>query len=409
MMGTPKNYLLVSSVASLFSSAAVIDVGIGFQVWYAVMAVNFLLFAWLGAVRFRPGMWLLAAALLASGAVGWLQHTDTLTLFAKQFAGILASAFYFSCYYRLTGDDPIPPFRLYVRAAYYVSIAGIVIIFVRVPFDNELPRLQSVLSEPSMFALVTLPAAYYCLDRYRQERTCGRELAVIGAALLLSRSSVGYLGLLFLLTLFFARSWSRALTGLAVVAATGASLYAASADFRIRLDDTLRAAGEGTVEDANLSTFALVSNALVTVRVLSLHPWAGNGLGSHLLSHNAYIGDVPGVAAFENMILRGQTTMEQLNAADANSLLLRLLSETGIAGVLAAGLFIRRYKAPHSGERAAINHAILIYFFAKLLRAGHYFPPEEFFFVFAYCLTGSRALVSRRPRRVVAAPLEASI
>jgi hypothetical protein len=394
MMGTPKNYLLVSTTAGLFSSAAVIDFGIGFELWYAVMAVNFLLFVWMGAVRFRPGMWLLAAALLASGAAGILQHTDTVTLFAKQFAGILASVFYFSCYYRLTGDDPSGPFRLYVRAAYYVSLAGLAIVFVRVPFDGELPRLQSVLAEPSMFALVTLPAAYYCVDRYRQERTWGRELVVIGAALLLSRSSVGYLGLLFLLALFFARSWSRALAGLAVVAVTGASLYAASEDFRIRLDDTVRAAGEGTVEDANLSTFALVSNALVTTRVLSLHPWAGNGLGSHLLSHRAYIADVPGVAAFENMMLRGQTTMEQLNAADASSLLLRLLSETGIAGVLAVGLFIGRYKAPRGGERAAINYAVLIYCFAKLLRAGHYFSPEEFFFVFAYCLTGPRPAVA---------------
>jgi hypothetical protein len=408
MIGTPKNYLLVSTTAGLFSSAAVIDVGIGFQFWYALMAVNFLFFAWMGAVRFRPGMWLLAAALLASGAVGFFQHTNTVTLFAKQFAGILASVFYFSCYYRLMGDDPTRAFRLYVRAAYYVAIAGLAIVLVRIPFDGELPRLQSILSEPAEFALITLPAAYYCLDRYRHERTWGRELAVLSAALLLSRSSVGYLGLLFLLTLFFARSWARALAGLAVVAVTGASLYAASADFRLRVDDTLHAAGEGTVEDANLSTFALVSNALITTRVLALHPWAGNGLGSHLLSHNAYIADVPGVAAFENMMLRGQTTMDQLNAADANSLLLRLLSETGIAGVLAVGLFIGRYKARHGGERAAINSAVLIYVFAKLLRGGHYFTPEEFFFVFAYCLTGARVL-ALRPARPAVAVLEAAI
>ena len=350
MMGSPKNYLLVSSIAGMFSSAAVIDVGIGFQLWYALMAVNFLLLAWMGALRFRRGMWLLAAALLVSGGLGCWQHTTTATLFAKQFAGILTSVFYFSCYYRLAGDDPTGPFRLYVRAAYYVSIAGLAIIVVRIPFDGELPRLQSVLSEPAMFALVTLPAAYYCLDRYRQERTWGRELVVIGAALVLSRSSVGYLGLLFLLSLFFARSWTRALGGLAIVVVTGVSLYAASADFRIRLDDTVRAAREGTVQDANLSTFALAINALVTTRVLSLHPWAGNGLGSHLLSHQAYIGDVPGVAKFEEMVLHDRYTMDQLNAADANSLLLRLFSETGVLGVILVAIFIVRRRAPRGGR-----------------------------------------------------------
>jgi len=209
--------------------------------------------------------------------------------------------------------------------------------------------------------------------------------------------------------LFFARSWTRAIGGLAVVAVTGASIYATSADFRIRFDDTVRAAVEGTVQNANLSTFALISNAFVTSQVISEHPIAGNGLGSHLLSHNVYIGDVPGVAAFEKMDFRGQATMEQLNAADANSLLLRLLSETGLAGLLAVGLFIAHYRAPRGGERAAINSAILVYFFAKLLRAGHYFPPEEFFFVFAYCLTGPVVRRSPAPRRAIAAPLEAAI
>jgi hypothetical protein len=409
MMRTPKEYLLASTIACLFSSAAIIHGAVGFEAWYVLMAVNFLLFAWLGAVRVRPGMFVLAAALLASGAVGYLQHTDTTALFAKQFLGITLSALYFSSYYHLAGDDPVRCFRHYVRAAYYVSIVGILRMAVEWCIEGKFPRLQSVLAEPSMFALVTLPAAYYCCERYRTHRTWGKELAVLVAALLLSQSSVGFLGILFGLGLFFSRSLPRALAGIAVAAVAGVVLYSASAAFRLRVDDTLHAAEEVNVEDTNLSTFALVSNAFVTSQVMAEHPIAGNGLGSHLLSHDAYIADVPGIASFENMMLSGQTTMDHLNAADANSLLLRLLSETGIAGVLAVLLFIGRYKAPRGGERAAINHAILIYFFAKLLRAGHYFNPEEFFFVFAYCLTGPSVRRSPSPSHAIAAPLEASV
>jgi len=408
MMRTPKQYLLASTIACVFSSAAVVQGAVGFEAWYAVMAVNFLLFAWLGAIHVRHGMILLAVALLASGTAGLLQHTDNGSLFVKQFLGITVCALYFSCYYHLAGDDAAACFRHYVRAAYYVSIAGFVLVLVRAPFESTFPRLQSVLGEPAMFALVTLPAAYYCFDRYWHERTHGRELAVLSLALLLSRSSLGFLALLFAVVVFFGRSWTRAAAGVLLAGGVGFLLYSASPELRIRVDDTLRAARDATVEDASLSTFALVSNAFVTAQVLAEHPIAGNGLGSHLLSHDAYIADVPGVAAFENMTFRGQATMEQLNAADANSLLLRLLSETGIAGVLAVLLFIGCYIAPRGGERAAINHAILIYFFAKLLRAGHYFSPEEFFFVFAYCLTGPCRRRSPAPRPAIAR-LEAAL
>jgi hypothetical protein len=388
---TPREYLIASSVAGLFSSGAFMDVGFDFQLWYAVLALNLLLFAWLGALRVRAGMWALAAVLALSGATGYAQGTDTPALFAKQFAGILASALYFSCLYQLAGDDVPLLFRRYVRAACFVAIAGIALIFVELPFEGALPRLQSFLPEPSMFALVTLPAAYYCLDRYRSAGTHGAALAVLGAGLLLSRSSVGYLGLLFGLGLFFARSFWRAVV---LVGAMAFALYAASSDFRLRLDDTVRAAGNLTVEEANLSTFALASNTFVTARVLETHPLTGNGLGSHLLSHRSYIGDVPGVALFESMILHGRQTMDQLNAADANSLFLRLLSETGLIGLGLVIVFIARYRAAPGGEAGAINRAVLVYFFAKLLRAGHYFSPEQFFFVFAYCLTGRRAEAS---------------
>jgi hypothetical protein len=395
MIGTPRQYLLWSTVAGLFSSAAVVELGVDLYLWYPLMAVNLLLFVWLGAVRVRPGMWALAAVLALSGAVGLAQGSDTARLFAKQFLGILASVFYFSCFFRMAGDDAAACFRAYVRAAYWVAIVGVARMLVSIPFEGELPRLQSVLSEPAMFALTTLPAAFYCLDRYRRERAYGKELAVIGAALLLSRSSVGYLGIVFGLCVFFSRSWTRAAAGVVLAGGVGGALYAASSDFRTRVDDTLRAAQDLTVEDANLSTYALVSNAFVTARVLAEHPVAGNGLGSHLLSHNAMILDVPGVAMFESMILHDKKTMDQLNAADANSLLLRLLSETGIAGVAGVLFFLFRFRSPEPGEARAIHRAVLVYFFAKLLRAGHYFSPEQYFFVFAYCLTGARSAVAR--------------
>jgi len=64
--------------------------------------------------------------------------------------------------------------------------------------------------------------------------------------------------------------------------------------------------------------------------------------------------------------------------------------------VLLVLAFLVRFQAPPEGEARAVHLAVLVYFFAKLLRAGHYFSPEEFFFVFAYCLTarGAREVVA---------------
>ena len=39
---------------------------------------------------------------------------------------------------------------------------------------------------------------------------------------------------------------------------------------------------------------------------------------------------------------------------------------------------------PLQTRPGTINTAVLIYLILKLIRAGHYFPPEFFFFVFAY-------------------------
>jgi hypothetical protein len=148
----------------------------------------------------------------------------------------------------------------------------------------------------------------------------------------------------------------------------------------MRVVDTVVAIQKSDVEDANLSTFALVSNMFVTAQVFDDSPILGHGLGSHPLSHARYLEEIPGIQSFIDM------DAERLNATDAASLFLRSLSELGLVGLLGILVFIWYFHVPGDGLPAQISNAILIYFFLKLLRSGIYFGPEQFFFILVYVL-----------------------
>jgi hypothetical protein len=108
----------------------------------------------------------------------------------------------------------------------------------------------------------------------------------------------------------------------------------------------------------------------------------GNGIGSHQISRQIYLNNIEGIEVFEEM------GMENLNAQDAGSLFSRIMSELGLIGIIGLIYFIVKLYVPYSEkiefENSVIAKAILLYFFAKLLREGHYFSPEMYFFVFIY-------------------------
>ena len=106
----------------------------------------------------------------------------------------------------------------------------------------------------------------------------------------------------------------------------------------------------------------------------------GHGLGSHVLSHQNYLGEIAGIESWMAI------DSERFNATDAASLFLRVLSELGLVGLIGVFAFIVHFHVPGHGTRAQISNAILLYFFAKLLRQGNYFFPEQFFFILIYIL-----------------------
>jgi O-Antigen ligase len=377
-----RNLIVFSTFPALFSSAMYFVVGgVHIQLFYFFMVFNLGLMLYLGRAWVPRGLLLLIALVFVSGAMGIAQASDTVSLVAKELTGISVSALYFCCFMRLTNYDVNWCFRKYAVASYYVAIIGLILLPLQFIVFG-LTRLQSVLSEPSMFATTCLPALYYFADQWQRHRRDGIKLLVMAAAFLLAGSSVGFLGIMFGIVVFGFR-YKRGMALIPVaVALLGVAIYALSADFRLRLNDTAKSSQSLDVSDANLSTFALIANVYVTMESFRDHPVFGTGVGSHVLSYEKIIETLPGVDQWAD------SPLMKINATDASSLFLRTLSEFGLVGILLVFWFIWHYRARGGQGIEVVSQAIWIYFFAKLLRGGVYFSPEQFFFIVLYAVNG---------------------
>lgn len=380
-------YILYSTVLGVFSSALVFHVGVGFQVFYLVMLFNLFLMLLLKRLWAPLPLLFFFAFIGLSGSIGVLRGTDTYGRFLKELLGIGVSAFYFCSFFRTMQFDLEGCFRIYARTAYWVAIVGIVLF----PIERSLSadyRLRSILTEPSMFVLTCIPALYFYCDQWQRYRRFRREALVMFGAFVLAGSSNGFLGILLGIAIFSMRYRRARILLPVVVVLSGLAIYSFSDDFELRLNDSVRALQLVDITGTNLSTFALLSNLFVMEQVLQKHPLLGNGLGSHGVSYRRYIGDVQGADSFED------PAYESINAEDANSLATRLLSDMGILGGILAVWFIWRYRPKGDTEVDGMSKAIWLYLFIKLLRGGHYFSNEQYFFIIFYALGNTVA----RPR-----------
>jgi hypothetical protein len=385
-----RKYLYYSTLAGIFSEAAFLRLpSIDLQFFYVLMLGSLLLMLLLTQCSIPHRLIWLALYLSASGFIGIRNDTVTATLVARQVVGISVSAFYFYNFFQLLDDEYLGAFHAYAIGACWLSFAGFFILPIQVAVGWH-HRLQSVFQEPSHYVTVCLPALYYFGYQWTAKRRYGRQLVVMLVAFLFSTSALGILGIAVGMFLLLIRhrywKWIAPLLLAAVIALAAM----ASQEFRQRLVDTVVAAQTSNVEGANVSTYALISNMYVTGQVLRESPILGNGLGSHPISHARYLDQIPGVREFMEM------NIEQMNIFDASSLALRALSELGILGLVGILAFIWHFRVPGSGLYAQISNAILLYFFLKLLRSGHYFAPEQFFFILIYILNHRRYVAAKQ-------------
>lgn len=265
---------------------------------------------------------------------------------AKTILGLLV--FFFAFYWLATHRDTTPQIlmRAYCRATYFVvAIAFVqeVGALLHVPalyelsrygfasyalsFNGPLVRLTSVFSEPARFAIFLVPASIVAMDRLLGEGEAKvffrSKFFAIGTlvAAALTFSLVMYVSL-FILIIYRLLTSRRVRTRgvlLIVVGLIGAAAITVSST-RSRLL-TIRNIGNVAQSTAALSTFAIVSNALVSWEVFLHRPLIGSGFDTHEQDYYQYIDEF-----FPQRIM-------DLNTKTGGSLYINALSDLGLVGV----------------------------------------------------------------------------
>ncbi len=377
-----RTLIVGSTMIALFSEAARYKAGVDIKAFYFVMLFNTLVLLSLGQFVLNKPLVLFYTYLAFSGLVSIAAGTNTLRAFSEQFVGITFTSLYFYNFLRFENFDFRSLFVLYTRIAYGVCWFGIVALPFQYAFHLNDLRAHSVLTEPAQFVMIVMPAIYYFFEKALFHGKHRLESIIGLLSIVLADSSVGYLGLLLVvICLIFESRHKLLLVTIPLVLILGISgLRMLSNNFRLRLDDTVTAVTKANLANANLSTFALLSNGMVAVQVLQEHPILGNGLGSHEQSREEYFPEIPGLSSVSE-------DYQVMNKKEAASLFLRSASDLGFLGLCLIAIFLWKFRLSTPDESGAINTAVLIYLILKLLRAGHYFPPEFFFFVFIYVFT----------------------
>ena len=205
---------------------------------------------------------------------------------------------------------------------------------------------------------------------------------VVLTALVLSKSSTGYIGVLF--TILIIGINLRRITYLLLFFIVGilsvVGLYNSVDEFKNRVDTTLGLVIDKrfTIDNVNTSSFVLLNNAHVAFENFKEYPIFGTGLGSHPLAYEKYSYTRTGLVNFQGT---------DNNSSDGNSMFVRLMSETGLVGLLFIFLILIKCFVGNIGTENhswIISGALLVLIALNLFRQGNYFLNGFPFFVWLY-------------------------
>jgi len=333
-----------------------------------------------------------------------LMGNDTWFLFFKIFIGmILSITFYY--YVILHYDyDVEKMFSLYLKWAYWTAIIGIVqYLSYQIHFSpgydygwilNKTTgvtggRICSIYGEPSQLAIMISPAVFVAvvnLIRKQQYGYKNYQNYIILITFYIAKSSTGYIGAFFAIVIIGLNiGYISYLVMFIVIGVMGAfGAYNSIDEVKSRTDAAINlwVHQDFSIENVNTSSFVQYNNAYVAFENLKEHPLFGSGLGSHPVAYEKYTltkTDRVSLKIFNN------------NTADANSIFLRLMSETGLIGILFMLAIVFKCFVGSSGVAGTnlwiISGALLTLIFLYLLRQGNYFYNGFPFFVWLYYYT----------------------
>ncbi len=370
-----KKYLLHSSVFAIFTEAFFFNFIIDWKLLYLIIFVNYFLLFRLKKITLHIYF---AALLLFFFVHGVLTYSIISIPYNFMLSQIIGIAIIGTYYYNL-----IPLYKkeelidVYLKICLYVAIIGYVFYFLNINLNSS-SRLQSIFKEPAHYVIVVLPACYYNLKTRNY-----RNFAILFGTLLLSNSSLGYIGcgIIFVIPYLTLRRIRYLMALIPLVGMIFYFVYTESPFFKLRVDDTynsLNVINTGKFDkNTNLSSYVLISNLFIAKKNVTDHPF-GSGIGSHHYMHTErYLKEM---RPPEYLVKQKKETD---NSFDANSLFTRLMSEFGLFGFLFVIFCVVKASKCFETNDYLIQ-GIFIYFLLKLFRDGHYFPPELFFFIWFF-------------------------
>ena len=287
-------------------------------------------------------------------------------------------------------DHGLKFFRKYLNVSYVVSVFSIVQLvtyYIGLRFIWDLswlidiyraaytgfgvPRFQSIFPEPAHFCLAMSPAIFVSLATILgvSNRFLSRPKAccVLFSAFL-TFSSSAILCLFFSMVLLMKNfSAKKCVIAVVLVSVVLIGLYNNFDDFHDRIEPFLQVFNPSSFSisgNVNFSSLTIINNAYVAYSSFRDSTFLGSGLGSHPRSFESY------------SLLRELENVPSFNKEDGASLLIRLVSETGLLGIFfilySSFILIKKYNS-FSGDNFIIISSLIVYLILYVCRMGHYF------------------------------------
>jgi hypothetical protein len=254
-------------------------------------------------------------------------------------------------------------------------------------------RVNSVFYEPSHFAVFMAPAFFASfLDIFKKNPFFFKSIwasMIIAISYMLTFSLIAYIAILISIIIIIRSKGPRYLILAAIIISILVfAAYYYVPDISMRIDAAVNFVKHPSVDRyTHMSIYSVASNAFVAFNAFRHNFLFGYGLGSHPVSYDKYFDLGISTGFMRPTILTAAN--EEVCKGDSGSLILRLLSETGLFGVVVVLYFIFRFRLNLRTDNSItiINNAIFILFILQLLRIGHYFYNGLFFFVWVYYFT----------------------
>ena len=342
--------------------------------------------------------------IVLSGVFEILIGNNSFSLFLKVFGGLFLSVifyYYVICEFKF---DIERLFYIYTKFALIIASIGLIQVisfFLGFEYGYNYTyifnkwgvieggivgiRMNSIFSEPSYYAAIMGPAQFIATYNifYNKRFLLNKfQSFFLFSIYFLTASSVGFISIFAILILLMINNGylKQLLVISFIIYVSFYIIYNFVPEFKIRYDSTIELLSDDNTnvnyDGKNSSSVIQYEQFQVAKKNFLKHPLFGTGLGSHPI-------------AFDRFASRSfkEGPLGEFNSQDANSMFSRMMSETGLYGIILLFFFIWKFKVirKYSGNNFWIySNSLIIVFFIYLIRQGNYFYNGFPFFIWLY-------------------------